>query len=143
MSNKTYMGYYFKFQSDSINPFLTSKRKPVANQPLNSNLILLIRPAEDDWTVGRSNFKFQSDSINPDPCEKGEYRIISFKFQSDSINPLFRRKCKHCNKSLNSNLILLILIAGVDADNPYLALNSNLILLIQRSTKNHFPPQIL
>ena len=119
---------------------------------LNSNLILLILGGQGYDPLPRS-FKFQSDSINTDQQFIFPEKFFHFKFQSDSINTsLLCMSLLLLQTSLNSNLILLILIMCLLAHSSLIcfkfqsdsintpelfvpvsflsALNSNLILLI-------------
>ena len=100
-------GSCFKFQSDSINPFISSslivclKYFKFQSDSINPHGLV-------DFIIIRAFFKFQSDSINPELWRTAAFYIMGFKFQSDSINPL---KLRHENDKLyplNSNLILLI-----------------------------------
>ena len=100
-------------------------------------------------------FKFQSDSINTITTKMLMDVLSAFKFQSDSINTVCLRHLHKNGLSLNSNLILLILIKAsafsmvlfvfkfqFDSINTLcfvmaerlgqVTLNSNLILLIRR-----------
>ena len=76
-------------------------------------------------------FKFQSDSINTSKSRPWRIASLSFKFQSDSINTTDMSKTFKQKESLNSNLILLILLKSGMAFRQYHTLNSNLILLIR------------
>ena len=55
-------------------------------------------------------FKFQSDSINTDVSPSSNRALHHFKFQSDSINTCHHFQSRDILATLNSNLILLILI---------------------------------
>ena len=76
---------------------------------LNSNLILLI-PLQRYVDNGKAKY---------------------FKFQSDSINTLQQQRSLHRQRSLNSNLILLIRDWTMLCGWLEISLNSNLILLIR------------
>ena len=78
------------------------------DETLNSNLILLIQLRIVNLPDSLGNFKFQSDSINTVYLEKPSTYEYTFKFQSDSINTEDTYRQFTGNKSLNSNLILLI-----------------------------------
>ena len=58
-----------------------------------------------------TDFKFQSDSINTSYVYDIGSQSYSFKFQSDSINTLVIQAADVVLHTLNSNLILLILIS--------------------------------
>ena len=143
----------FKFQSDSINTMGFRARNPVVLS-LNSNLILLIRILDILNICTHLVFKFQSDSINTEEgCHLlagvGGFKFQSdsintfiippwnligddFKFQSDSINTISSmEEERRSKKTLNSNLILLILRHVWKRVRLLHALNSNLILLIR------------
>ena len=70
-------GINFKFQSDSINTHLIVTTY-FMHQPLNSNLILLIRILDILNICTNLVFKFQSDSINTEigpTLEVGEFGL--------------------------------------------------------------------
>ena len=91
----------------------TATNTPPCFFALNSNLILLIPEWPEIEICVDATFKFQSDSINTDMDEKRYYTTVSFKFQSDSINTEVNGNKGITYRSLNSNLILLILIHQV------------------------------
>ena len=122
---------FFKFQSDSINTIAQVSLQSCFD-PLNSNLILLIR----DWFFGNvfpwllplnSNLILLIRLSIYSGCT-----CVIFKFQSDSINTAKIVATKVTGLPLNSNLILLILPLGPTKEYALLSLNSNLILLIRK-----------
>ena len=106
---RTWAGTNFKFQSDSINTE-EGEADDEQQDPLNSNLILLIPMAGNIHEQVYECFKFQSDSINTYQKKRKIIKRYTFKFQSDSINTSINREYSVDGYSLNSNLILLILI---------------------------------
>ena len=82
---------------------------------LNSNLLLLIRVTSLNLYADKSSFKFQSASINTAKCRVPVTFYNSFKFQSASINTYLSLPSSTCEVALNSNLLLLIQKAPVDA----------------------------
>ena len=100
----------FKFQSDSINTYIIFWYSGRPFSSLNSNLILLIPFLSCYFSSLSTSFKFQSDSINTFQCQFLKHCFMPFKFQSDSINTRSDVCRRTGYRTLNSNLILLILI---------------------------------
>ena len=122
---------HFKFQSDSINTGISIGAGLWSQSPLNSNLILLIliyRTIQLNTyhslnsnlilliRYAPSHTEIAEDSLNsnlilliPQLARENDLMKEYFKFQSDSINTEVNGNKGITYRSLNSNLILLIL----------------------------------
>ena len=121
----------FKFQSDSIN---TNNFRNILEQSRNFKFQSDSINTEEGCHLlaGVGGFKFQSDSINTFIIPPWNLIGDDFKFQSDSINTISSmEEERRSKKTLNSNLILLILRHVWKRVRLLHALNSNLILLIR------------
>ena len=92
---------------------MSQRRRLSLLLPLNSNLILLILTEEK---ISPSFIKALNSNLillilQWDCCFF--HHLISFKFQSDSINTEYAEKLKNIDRTLNSNLILLIPLVGI------------------------------
>ena len=99
-------------------------------QPLHSNMFLLIPALTASSSSFFSSFTFQYVSINTESCCLECYSQISFTFQYVSINTKLLSVSDVSDIALHSNMFLLIPItAFIDYCNQE-SLHSNMFLLI-------------